>query len=321
MKEATAVFAGGCFWCMVGPFEQLAGVISVVSGYTGGHMANPSYEDVCSGSTGHYEAVRIVFDEDVCSYDKLLDIFWRQIDPTDDGGQFHDRGPSYLAAIFYADEHQHEAAIASKERLEHAGIFGSAVVTDILPAKEFYPAEEYHQCYYKKNPLHYEMYKEGSGRADFVGQNWGAKEKSGELKNKLTPVQYRVTQENGTEVPFANEYWDNKQEGIYVDVISGEPLFSSVDKFESGCGWPSFTKPIGAAGVKEQADISHMMVRTEVRSVVSDAHLGHVFGDGPQPNGLRYCINSAALRFIPVNKMLERGYGEYMYLFEKITDE
>ena len=313
-----ATFAGGCFWCMVSPFEELPGIKKVVSGYTGGHTENPTYEEVCSGTTGHVEAVQITYDPSVFPYEKLLDIYWQQIDPTDAGGQFVDRGSSYKTAIFYHTEEQKRKAEASKKALEESGRFDKPIVTPILPAKPFYEAEEYHQNYHKKNPYHYKRYREGSGRDAFIEKHWGHREGKDELKKRLTPLQYEVTQNNATEPPFDNEYWDNEREGIYVDVVSGEPLFSSRDKYDAGCGWPSFTKPIKEDRIKEKLDLSHGMVRTEVRSQKADSHLGHVFEDGPKDKGgLRYCINSAALRFIPKEDLEKEGYGEYLYLFEE----
>lgn len=314
--EHKATFAGGCFWCMVTPFEELPGIVSIVSGYTGGHKPNPTYEEVCSETTGHVEAVQITFNPDIFPYEKLLELFWQQIDPTDAGGQFYDRGSSYQTAIFYHSEEQREKAEASKQALERSGRFDKPVVTPILPAGPFYEAEDYHQDYHKKNPGHYKRYRKGSGRDDFLEKHWAPKINKEELKQRLTPLQYEVTQNNATERPFQNEFWDHHGDGIYVDIVSGEPLFSSTDKYDSGCGWPSFTRPIRDYSIKEKLDMSHMMVRTEVRSKGSDSHLGHVFDDGPGPDGLRYCINSAALRFIPKEDLDKEGYSEYKVLFE-----
>jgi len=310
-----ATFAGGCFWCMVSPFEEQAGIVKVVSGYTGGKTENPTYKEVCSDTTGHYEAVQITFDSSIFSYQQLLDIFWQQIDPTDPEGQFHDRGTSYRTAIFYHTEEQKHLAQASKKALAESGIFDKPIVTEILPASTFFPAEEYHQDYHKKNAFRYALYRQGSGRDAFIKKHW-SKDRS-HLRDTLTEMQYYVTQENGTEPPFRNEYWDHKEEGIYVDIVSGEPLFSSLDKFDSHCGWPSFTKPIISASIKENVDLTHNMVRTEVRSKEGDSHLGHVFNDGPKPAGLRYCINSAALRFIPKEDLEAEGYGDFKRLFKK----
>ncbi|MGO4886902.1 peptide-methionine (R)-S-oxide reductase MsrB [Anaerobacillus sp. MEB173] len=313
-----ATFAGGCFWCMVQPFDEQPGIIKVVSGYTGGHKDNPTYKEVCSETTGHYEAVQITFDPTIYPYSKLLNIFWRQIDPTDSEGQFHDKGHSYQTVIFYHNDEQKQLAEQSKKDLEMSCRFSKPIVTAILPAATFYPAEDYHQDYYKKNAFRYKLYRKGSGRDDFIKKHWKDESKDMELKQRLTPIQYEVTQNNGTEPPFQNEYWNNKKEGIYVDIISGEPLFTSKDKYDSGCGWPSFTKPLNEDLIKEEMDVSHNMVRTEVRSKAADSHLGHVFEDGPiETGGLRYCINSASLKFISKEDLEKEGYGEFLYLFDE----
>lgn len=332
-SRAEAIFAGGCFWCMEPPFSFIDGVIDVKAGYTGGHTENPTYKEVSSGKTGHYEAIRVTYDPNKVKYERLLNIFWQNIDPTDAGGQFADRGTQYHTAIFYTDASQKAVAEASKEALGKSGKFEGPIVTAILPAQKFYVAEDYHQDYAEKNPEYYKRYKIGSGRAGYLEKKWGdlkmqeqqakndwhhfVKPDKAALKKMLSSIQYDVTQKDGTEHAFSNEYWNNHEPGIYVDVVSGEPLFSSTDKYESGTGWPSFVKPIKPDVVVKKEDRSWFSVRTEVRSRIADSHLGHVFDDGPADRGgLRYCMNSAAMRFIPASELDDKGYSEFDYLFK-----
>ncbi len=328
--EQVATFAGGCFWCMEPPFEGLRGVQSVISGYTGGPEKDPTYGEVSSGRTGHTEAVQIVFNPTVISYEELLEIFWRSMDPTDAGGQFADRGTQYRPGIFVHDQQQREAATRSRTALESSGRFEKPVVVEITDYETFYPAEAYHQDYYWTNPGHYKAYRKGSGREGFLKGVWGDEPESAasasrytkppmaELQERLDELQYQVTQQDATEPPFDNLYWDNKRDGIYVDVASGEPLFSSKDKYKSGTGWPSFDRPLIPGNILNVEDRTLFMVRTEVRSKNGDSHLGHLFDDGPATTGLRYCINSASLRFIEVVNLEKEGYGEFAEAFSKI---
>ncbi|MCF6335527.1 MAG: peptide-methionine (S)-S-oxide reductase MsrA, partial [Spirochaetales bacterium] len=270
----TATFGGGCFWCMEHPFEIIDGVYDVVSGYAGGDVENPTYEQVSTGTTGHIETVQIRFNPEIVSYSDLLDVFWRQIDPTDNGGSFIDRGSQYQNAIFYHSLEQKKTAEISLMELNNSGRFDNPIVTPIREFTNFYPAEDYHQDYYKKSPQRYEFYRMNSGRDQYRERVWGddkdyipgdesyRKPAETELRGKLNPLQYDVTQNCGTERAFENEYLDNKEAGIYVDIVSGEPLFSSTDKFNSGTGWPSFFKPIEGQELVEKVDKSLFSVRT-----------------------------------------------------------
>lgn len=342
--EAIAVFAGGCFWCTEADFEKAPGVIAVTSGYTGGTLANPSYEQVSHEPTGHYEAVEVRYDPRATSYEALLDYHFEHVDPTDPYGQFVDQGPSYRSAIFYRTDDERRAAEDAKADLAASGVFSVPIATAILPADIFYAAEDYHQDYYKKNPVRYAYYRGNSGRDAFLASHWTpatkkkyraartassvpvpatsitpstfTKPSSSTLRATLTPLQYTVTQEAGTELPFDNAYWDEKRPGIYVDIVSGEPLFSSQDKYDSGTGWPSFTKPLVPENIVRKKDGVLFFPRIEIRSAQADSHLGHVFEDGPtDKGGLRYCMNSAALRFIPRERMVAEGYGAYLAEF------
>jgi peptide methionine sulfoxide reductase msrA/msrB len=357
---AVATVAGGCFWCVEAGYEKIPGVVEAVSGYTGGETTNPTYRSVSSGGTGHTEAVQVYYDPQQITYEGLLQGLWRMMDPTDDQGQFVDRGTHYRPAIFYHNQEEKQKAEAAKKALQESGVYDKPVVIEIVPAGAFYPAEDYHQDYYKKNPVRYNLYTFNSGRYQFIESVYGkdyeldfsqfkpavnssnnagaeqsadqapgvsagfnpeafVKPQQDELKKLLSSVQYNVTQEDGTERPFNNAYWDNKEPGLYVDVVSGEPLFSSRDQFKSGTGWPSFTRPLAPGLVKEHEDRAFFMTRVEIRSSYADSHLGHVFDDGPAPTGKRYCMNSASMRFIPLALMADAGYSNFMDAVEPVN--
>lgn len=326
-EKSKIIFAGGCFWCTEAEFNHYKGVTEAISGYTGGSKDNPTYKEVSSGNTGHREAVLIYYDQSLVTLDELLNKYWSHIDPTDVDGSFADRGSQYTSAIYYFDESQKSIIEKSKSNLEKSGKFDKKIATEILPAVKFYPAEEYHQNYKDKNPVRYNYYREGSGRNEFIRLHWQDgttttnlssaskynRPTDDEIKSMLTAEQYNVTQKEGTERPFQNKYWNNKEIGIYVDIVSGEPLFLSTDKYESGTGWPSFVKPVYSGAVTLHEDKKLFTTRVEVRSKVANSHLGHVFDDGPEGRGgKRYCMNSAALRFVPLSEMEKEGYGEYI---------
>lgn len=343
----TITLAGGCFWCIEGALQGVPGVVSAVSGYAGGSEADAEYLTVAKGKTQHREAVQIVYDPKVVSTEALLNKFWASIDPVDAGGQFADRGFQYTTAIYYHTDEQKKIAEASKEALATSGLVTGGIATEVVPFTTFYPAEEYHQDYFLKSSDHYNRYKEASGREGFIEETWArdaAKEyfEGQEMKDKtpstteaksredyeytdeeiqeklakLTPFEYHVVAEGGTESPFENAYWDNKAAGIYVDIVTGKPLFSSTHKYDSGTGWPSFWRTIDEDSVSFEEDDSLWMSRTEVRS--DGGHVGHVFADGPaEHGGQRFCTNSASLRFVPKEDMGKEGYGKYLYLFEE----
>lgn len=308
---AEIYLAGGCFWGTEAYLSAIRGVTYTEVGYANGKTKNPSYEDVCHRNTGHAETVRVEYDPDVISLEFLLELFYDSIDPTSRNRQGADIGTQYRTGIYYTNSDDLAVIERSIARLQAK--YDVKIAIEVKPLENYYKAEEYHQKYLEKNPngyCHIPKAKIETASNALVNPADYSKKSPDELKKSLTKTQFEVTQRSATEPPFENEYWNNFGAGIYVDITTGEPLFSSKDKFDSGCGWPSFAKPIDPNVVTENDDLSFGMERTEVRSRVGDAHLGHVFDDGPiESGGMRYCINSAAIRFIPKEDMEKEGYG------------
>lgn len=319
VKAQTVYLAGGCFWGVEAYFERIDGVLDAVSGYANGRTENPTYEDVVYRKTGHAETVQVVYNPDKLSLDDILQYYYRIIDPTSLNKQGNDRGEQYRTGIYSTTEAEQERVAASLAELQKR--YARPIVVENQPLQHFYKAEQYHQDYLLKNPNGYchvdlnkadEPLPRQATQVDKALQNFEKPDKH-TLQQRLTREQYQVTQNNGTERAFSHRYDQLFEPGLYVDIVSGEPLFSSRDKYQSGCGWPSFVKPINASAVIEKVDTSYNMRRIEVRSQVADSHLGHVFPDGPRERGgLRYCINGASLNFIPKARMQEQGYGQWL---------
>jgi len=307
----TIYLAGGCFWGAEKYLSLIPGVGSTLVGYANGYTANPTYEEVCRRDTGHAEAVKVEYDPTKVSLAFLLELFYDAIEPTSLNRQGGDVGTQYRTGVYYIDEADKNIILSSITPLQES--YDKPVMIEVKPLDNFYPAEEYHQKYLDKNPggyCHIEGAKFEKARRAVDNATLYRKKTKDELRRTLTDIQFEVTQNNATEPPFRNEYFDKFEPGIYVDITTGQPLFISTDKFESGCGWPSFSKPIYDGLVTELSDYTHGMERIEVRSKQGDVHLGHVFKDGPKElGGLRYCINSASLRFIPKERMEDEGYG------------
>lgn len=326
MTWSVATFAAGCFRCIEPAFQTTTGVLDAIVGYAGGSAEDATYDRVSSGRTAHKEAIQVYYDPNIISYADLLSIFWTHIDPTDPHGQFVDRGPQYTTVIYYHNLEQYEIATASLAMQARSGKYDQPIVTEIVRYSTFFPAEEYHQDFWLHSAERYQGYKKWSGREEYFEEiadkevlATGAYTKPDEatLRDQLSAEQFAVTQSCSTEPPFANEYRDNHRAGIYVDIVSGQPLFSSLDKFDSGSWWPSFTKPITGGVVEESLDTTEGMIRVEAKSSVAWSHLGHIFDDGPSASGgMRYCINSSSLKFIPVEELEQAGYGEWKALFE-----
>lgn len=315
----TIYLAGGCFWGTQHFLGLIPGVVSTQVGYANSKVSEPTYREVCTGTTGAAETVKVTYNPEVLPLPLLLSLYYRTVDPTSVNRQGNDRGTQYRTGIYYTDPS--DRPVIEKSLHELAASTAGKIAIETGPLTNFYPAEEYHQDYLDKNPEGYchidpSLFEMARNIRIIPPQSPRPADK--ELRATLTPLQYEVTQHAATEPPFANEYFDEFRPGIYVDVVTGEPLFLSADKFESGCGWPAFSRPIDDSLIVERRDLSHGMDRTEVSSRQGGSHLGHVFPDGPaHTGGLRYCINSASLRFIPLEYMEEAGYGQYIPLLRR----
>lgn len=327
MQAKSVYLAGGCFWGVEGYFERIPGVVDAVSGYANGRTENPSYEDVIYRNTGHAETVKVTYNPDQISLDDVLLYFFRIIDPTSLNKQGNDRGTQYRSGVYTTDPAEQRLVATALARLEAQ--YSKPIVVENVPLNNFYLAEEYHQDYLLKNPngyCHVDLNKadiplpnkptnkptDKNTSKVFDASNY-QKPDVASLKQRLTSEQFYVTQNSGTERAFTHAYDDLFEPGLYVDIVSGEPLFSSKDKYQGGCGWPSFVKPIEDKAVVELVDTSYNMRRVEIRSKLADSHLGHVFTDGPRGRGgLRYCINGASLQFIPLAEMEAQGYSSWL---------
>lgn len=309
--------AGGCFWGVEAYFQQINGITETRVGYANGKTENPKYEDLIYNNSGHAETIKIKYKKDEIDLEEILKHYFRIIDPTSLNKQGNDRGVQYRTGIYYINEQQKN--IAENFINEQQKNYEKKIVVEVKPLEHFYDAEEEHQNYLKKNPNGYCHIDISMAKDPLIeDKNKYSKPTQNELKEKLSEMQYKVTQESGTERPYTSEYDKNFEKGIYVDIVTGEPLFSSEDKYDAGCGWPSFTKPIEKKRIEYKKDNTLGMTRIEVRSKIGDSHLGHVFEDGPQDKGgMRYCINGASLKFIPYDKLDEEGYSEYKEIFKK----